>query len=80
MIEYDEEHYDERYHSIVGESNNCADLTEETLAYGGIPISGDNQYHVETFFGLRTTSPEVPKFLFDNIIATGAGRLWQVRP
>jgi RHS repeat-associated protein len=84
MIEYAEEHYNERYHSILPPSNNCADLTEETLAYGGVPIAGSNQYPLRFFPGILTfghmDSPEVPKFLFRNIIRTGAGHLWQVPP
>ncbi len=87
MIEYGDEHYNERYHSIIPDSNNCADLTEEILEAGGIPISGDNQYPVYSPFGYLDPfnggyigSPEVPKFLFQNILHTGAGRLWQVPP
>jgi len=87
MIEYGEEHYNERYHSIIPPSNNCADLTEETLEAGGIPIAGDNQYPLYDPFGYLDPfnsgyigSPEVPKFLFQNIIRSGAGRLWLVPP
>jgi RHS repeat-associated protein len=87
MIEYGEEHYNERYHSIIPDSNNCADLTEETLDAGGIPTPGDNQYPLYSPFGYLDPfnfgyigSPEVPKFLFRNIIRTGAGNLWQVPP
>jgi hypothetical protein len=84
MIEYAEEHYNERYHSITPPSNNCADLVEETLEAGGIPTAGDNQYplrYLPTLYGPGYIgSPEVPKFLFRNIIRTGAGRLWQVPP
>jgi RHS repeat-associated protein len=84
MIEYAEEHYNERYHSIIPQSNNCADLVEETLAYGGIPIPGNNQYSLRFFPGIFAFgyigSPEVPKFLFRNITGTGAGHLWQVPP
>ena len=87
MIEYAEEHYNERYHSIIPPSNNCADLTEETLAAGGLPTDGDNQYHLQSPFGYLDPfgsadigSPEVPKFLFPNIVKAGAGRLWQVPP
>jgi RHS repeat-associated protein len=84
MIDYANEHYNERYHSIIPPSNNCADLTEETLAYGGIPIPGSNQYPLRYFPGITSLgyigSPEVPKFLFANIKRTGAGHLWQVPP
>ena len=89
MVEYAEEHYNERYHSIIPQSNNCADLTEEILAYGGIPIRGSNQYNLHIPFTSQFPapfdfgyigSPEVPKFLLQNIIRTGAGRLWQVSP
>lgn len=87
MIEYAEEHYNERYHSIIPQSNNCADLTEETLGYGGIPIRGNNQYPLRLYpafidpFGLTYVgTPEVPRFLFQNIIRSGAGHLWQAAP
>jgi RHS repeat-associated protein len=79
MIDYGEEHYDERYHSIIPPSNNCADLTEEILDAGGFPIAGNNQYPFYSDFGY-IGSPEVPKFLFQNIINSGAGRFWQVPP
>jgi RHS repeat-associated protein len=84
MIEYANEHYNERYHSILPPSNNCADLTEEILAYGGIPILGNNQYPLRYFPGISSFgyigSPEVPMFLFENIKRTGAGYLWQAPP
>lgn len=83
MIEYAEEHYNERYHSIFPPSNNCADLTKETLEAGGIRVKGDNQYHLRNpgnIFQPPTDSPEVPRKLFPNIIKTGAGHSWQVPP
>jgi RHS repeat-associated protein len=83
MIEYADEHYNERYHSITPPSNNCADLTEETLAAGGIVVEGDNQYHLRNPadpLQPPSNSPEVPKFLFRNITCSCAGRLWQVPP
>ena len=79
MIDYGDEHYDEPYHSIIPPSNNCADLTEEMLDAGGFPIAGDNQYPVYSDFGY-IGSPEVPKFLFPNILNSNTGRLWNVHP
>jgi RHS repeat-associated protein len=79
MIEYGDEHYDEHYHSIIPPSNNCADLTEEILEAGGQRICGYNQYPV-VIRGLYIGSPEVPKFLFPNVINSKFGRLWNVRP
>ena len=79
MTAYGDEHYNERYHSIIPPSNNCADLTEKILAVGRHPISGDNQYPF-TFNGFYVGSPEVPKFLFSNLIKSKMGRLWNVFP
>jgi RHS repeat-associated protein len=79
MIDYAEEHYNERYHSIIPPSNNCADLTEEVLNAGGHRVRGYNQYPV-VIFPLIFGSPEVPKFLFENIVDSKAGYLWQIPP
>ena len=79
MIQYGDEHYNERYHSILPPSNNCGDLTEEILAAGGHRIHGLNQYPIAIFpvvFG----TPEVPKFLFSNIVNSNSGHLWYVSP
>jgi RHS repeat-associated protein len=79
MKEYADEQIGERYHSIVPPSNNCADLTEETLEAGGYRVPGNNQYPL--FLNLDYIgSPEVPKFLFQNIVHTKTGRLWNVFP
>jgi len=79
MKEYADEQIGERYHSIIPPSNNCADLTEKTLVVGGHRVPGYNQYplFLSAFY---IGSPEVPKFLFQNIINTKTGRLWNVFP
>jgi RHS repeat-associated protein len=79
MTTYGDANAREKYHSILPPSNNCADLTEETLEAGGHKICGYNQYPV-AIRGIYIGSPEVPKFLFQNLIKSGMGRLWNVSP
>ena len=80
MKMYGDEHYNDRYHSIIPPSNNCADLTEEILAIGGNRISGYNQ--VPALFPpyFNFASPEVPNILWFNILRSSRGRVWNVLP
>jgi RHS repeat-associated protein len=72
MTTYGDANLREPYHTKLPPSNNCADLTEEILAAGNHPIQGDS-----TYGGI---SIEVPKFLFPNLVKSGMGLLWNVRP
>ncbi len=75
MTTYGDEHYRDPYHSIIPPSNNCADLTEEILEAGGHPIIGDSQYPLY-LAGVPLSTPEVPNFLFGNLLKSNMGRLW----
>src|SRR6266404_3948225 len=79
MTTYGDEHYRDRYHSIIPPSNNCADLTEEILEAGDHAITGDNQYPV-IIDGFYIGSPEVPNFLFRNILKSHMGHRWNIFP
>ena len=79
MTTYGDEHYRDRYHSIIPPSNNCADLTEEILEAGDHAITGDNQYPA-IIDGFYIGSPEVPNFLFRNILKSHMGHRWNIFP
>jgi len=74
MQSYGDEQARDKCHGIVPPSNNCADLTEELLEAGGHTVIGNNQYPL-TLSGIYVGSPEVPKFLFQNVINSNIGRL-----
>ena len=79
MTTYGDEHYRDPYSSISPPSNNCADLTEEILEAGRYPVPGYNQYLL-TLAGVPVGSPEVPKFLFENLVKSHMGRVWNIGP
>jgi RHS repeat-associated protein len=79
MTTYGDEHYRDPYHSIIPPSNNCADLTEEILEAGDHAITGDNQYPA-IIDGFYIGSPEVPNFLFRNILKSHMGHPWNIFP
>ena len=79
MTTYGDEHYRDPYRSIIPPSNNCADLTEEILEAGDHAIAGGNQYPV-IIDGFYIGSPEVPNFLFRNILKSQMGHRWNTFP